>query len=164
MQGRKIIPICVQTHLKLRLYSQVGYIALQSLVKWQKLVYGFSLQGIYACEEIYFHSAFLDYDLLQPLSSMILFNNIGSEPVIWPHFFPFISFSLEMFRMNSMYMCINIFLFGGAGTQSELVPSWFPFFNKELVHTVSFSDHEAFDHPVACKSFSFFFFRSEVQY
>ncbi|GFZ09239.1 tetratricopeptide repeat (TPR)-like superfamily protein [Actinidia rufa] len=35
-------------------------------------------------------------------------------------------------------------------TQSELVPSWFPFFNKELVHTVSFSDHEAFDHPVAC--------------
>lgn len=35
-------------------------------------------------------------------------------------------------------------------TQSELLPSWFPFFNKELVHTVSFSDHEAFDHPVAC--------------
>ncbi|PSS15857.1 Trafficking protein particle complex subunit like [Actinidia chinensis var. chinensis] len=37
-----------------------------------------------------------------------------------------------------------------ASTQSELVPSWFPFFNKELVHTVSFSDHEALDHPVAC--------------
>ncbi|KAG5524716.1 hypothetical protein RHGRI_031404 [Rhododendron griersonianum] len=35
-------------------------------------------------------------------------------------------------------------------SQSELLPPWFPFFNKELVHTVSFSDHEAFDHPVAC--------------
>ncbi|KAI7991474.1 Trafficking protein particle complex subunit 8 [Camellia lanceoleosa] len=35
-------------------------------------------------------------------------------------------------------------------SQSELIPSWFPFFNKELVRTVSFSDHEAFDHPVAC--------------
>ncbi|CAL5356976.1 unnamed protein product [Camellia sinensis] len=34
-------------------------------------------------------------------------------------------------------------------SQSELIPSWFPFFNKELVRTVSFSDHEAFDHPVA---------------
>lgn len=35
-------------------------------------------------------------------------------------------------------------------TQSELLPSWFPVFNKELVHRVSFSDHEAFDHLVAC--------------
>ncbi|KAL6133731.1 hypothetical protein ACLB2K_065965 [Fragaria x ananassa] len=34
--------------------------------------------------------------------------------------------------------------------ESEALPSWFQFFNKELVHTVSFSDHEAFDHPVAC--------------
>ncbi|CAL5435885.1 unnamed protein product [Camellia sinensis] len=34
-------------------------------------------------------------------------------------------------------------------SQSELIPSWSPFFNKELVRTVSFSDHEAFDHPVA---------------
>ncbi|KAL6988128.1 hypothetical protein U1Q18_013875 [Sarracenia purpurea var. burkii] len=35
-------------------------------------------------------------------------------------------------------------------TQSELVPSWFSFFNKELSHAVSFSDDEAVDHPVAC--------------
>ncbi|KAK4833890.1 hypothetical protein QYF36_012927 [Acer negundo] len=34
--------------------------------------------------------------------------------------------------------------------ESENLPSWFQFFNKELIHTVSFSDHEAFDHPVAC--------------
>ncbi|XP_050228133.1 uncharacterized protein LOC126677515 [Mercurialis annua] len=36
------------------------------------------------------------------------------------------------------------------GSESEVVPAWFEGFNKELVHTVSFSDHEAFDHPVAC--------------
>ncbi|XP_073148727.1 uncharacterized protein [Henckelia pumila] len=35
-------------------------------------------------------------------------------------------------------------------SQLELVPSWFRIFNKELVDTVSFSEHEAFDHPVAC--------------
>ncbi|KAK8570732.1 hypothetical protein V6N13_103136 [Hibiscus sabdariffa] len=35
--------------------------------------------------------------------------------------------------------------------ESEVLPSWFQFFNKELVRTLSFSDHEAFDHPVACK-------------
>ncbi|KAE9621728.1 hypothetical protein Lal_00032713 [Lupinus albus] len=29
-------------------------------------------------------------------------------------------------------------------------PSWFQFLNKELVRVASFSDHEAFDHPVAC--------------
>ncbi|KAK6944126.1 LOW QUALITY PROTEIN: TRAPP III complex, Trs85, partial [Dillenia turbinata] len=34
--------------------------------------------------------------------------------------------------------------------QSEILPSWFQFFNDELVRTFSFSDHEAFDHPVAC--------------
>ncbi|TYJ12491.1 hypothetical protein E1A91_A11G354700v1 [Gossypium mustelinum] len=34
--------------------------------------------------------------------------------------------------------------------ESEMLPSWFQFFNKELVRTLSFSDHEAFDHPVAC--------------
>ncbi|XP_065855905.1 uncharacterized protein [Euphorbia lathyris] len=37
-----------------------------------------------------------------------------------------------------------------ASSESEILPSWFQFFNKELVRTVSFSDHEAFDHPVAC--------------
>ncbi|KAH7554180.1 hypothetical protein JRO89_XS12G0127000 [Xanthoceras sorbifolium] len=37
-----------------------------------------------------------------------------------------------------------------SGPESEILPSWFQFFNKELIHTVSFSDHEAFDHPVAC--------------
>ncbi|XP_057951278.1 uncharacterized protein LOC131146026 isoform X2 [Malania oleifera] len=35
-------------------------------------------------------------------------------------------------------------------SQAEILPSWFQFFNKELVRTLSFSDHEAFDHPVAC--------------
>ncbi|KAK9289806.1 hypothetical protein L1049_007966 [Liquidambar formosana] len=35
-------------------------------------------------------------------------------------------------------------------SESEILPSWFQFFNKELVRTLSFSDHEAFDHPVAC--------------
>ncbi|KAE9585345.1 putative tetratricopeptide-like helical domain, TRAPP II complex, Trs120, TRAPP III complex, Trs85 [Lupinus albus] len=29
-------------------------------------------------------------------------------------------------------------------------PSWFQLLNKELVRVASFSDHEAFDHPVAC--------------
>ncbi|CAH9127748.1 unnamed protein product [Cuscuta epithymum] len=35
-------------------------------------------------------------------------------------------------------------------SQLEFVPSWFQFFNRELVRSVSFSEHEAFDHPVAC--------------
>ncbi|KAL8255725.1 hypothetical protein R6Q59_030792 [Mikania micrantha] len=35
-------------------------------------------------------------------------------------------------------------------SEPEFVPTWFQFFNKELVRSVSFSDHEAFDHPVAC--------------
>ncbi|KAK6139859.1 hypothetical protein DH2020_026373 [Rehmannia glutinosa] len=36
-----------------------------------------------------------------------------------------------------------------ATSQQEFVPSWFQNFNKELVDAVSFSEHEAFDHPVA---------------
>lgn len=36
-------------------------------------------------------------------------------------------------------------------SQNEFLPSWFQYFNKELVRTVSFSEHEAFDHPVTCK-------------
>lgn len=35
-------------------------------------------------------------------------------------------------------------------SEPEFVPTWFQYFNKELVRSVSFSDHEAFDHPVAC--------------
>ncbi|KAL3536023.1 hypothetical protein ACH5RR_004484 [Cinchona calisaya] len=35
-------------------------------------------------------------------------------------------------------------------TQHKVLPSWFQVFNQELVHTVSFAEHEAFDHPVAC--------------
>lgn len=35
-------------------------------------------------------------------------------------------------------------------SEQELVPSWFQNFNKELIDAVSFSEHEAFDHPVAC--------------
>ncbi|KAL9373909.1 hypothetical protein Peur_033529 [Populus x canadensis] len=39
-----------------------------------------------------------------------------------------------------------------ASSKSEISPSWFEIFNKELVRAVSFSEHEAFDHPVACVS------------
>ncbi|KAJ6790656.1 trafficking protein particle complex subunit 8-like [Iris pallida] len=35
-------------------------------------------------------------------------------------------------------------------SESDFCPSWIQTFNKELMHTVSFSEHEAFDHPVAC--------------
>ncbi|KMT11297.1 hypothetical protein BVRB_5g109810 isoform A [Beta vulgaris subsp. vulgaris] len=35
-------------------------------------------------------------------------------------------------------------------TESESLPSWFQIFNQELIQASSFSDHEAFDHPVAC--------------
>ncbi|KAM7264486.1 hypothetical protein ACFE04_002169 [Oxalis oulophora] len=35
-------------------------------------------------------------------------------------------------------------------SESEILPTWFKYFNKELARTLSFSDHEAFDHPVAC--------------
>lgn len=34
--------------------------------------------------------------------------------------------------------------------KSDLCPSWIETFNKELIRTLSFSEHEAFDHPVAC--------------
>ncbi|XP_058085040.1 uncharacterized protein LOC131232663 [Magnolia sinica] len=37
-----------------------------------------------------------------------------------------------------------------AMAKSKSQPSWFQIFNKELLRTVSFSEHEAFDHPVAC--------------
>lgn len=37
-----------------------------------------------------------------------------------------------------------------SSSQPEFLPSWFQIFNKELVRSVSFSDHEAFDHPVTC--------------
>ncbi|MQL72415.1 hypothetical protein Taro_004755 [Colocasia esculenta] len=33
---------------------------------------------------------------------------------------------------------------------TECLPSWLQTFNRELLHTLSFSGHEAFDHPVAC--------------
>lgn len=32
------------------------------------------------------------------------------------------------------------------------MPSWFQNFNKELIDSAAFSEHEAFDHPVACKT------------
>lgn len=35
-------------------------------------------------------------------------------------------------------------------SESEYWPSWIQTFNKELIQTISFSEHEAFDHPVAC--------------
>ncbi|XP_021755995.1 trafficking protein particle complex subunit 8-like [Chenopodium quinoa] len=34
--------------------------------------------------------------------------------------------------------------------ESKALPSWFQIFNQELIQASSFSDHEAFDHPVAC--------------
>ncbi|KAL3839351.1 hypothetical protein ACJIZ3_023942 [Penstemon smallii] len=37
-----------------------------------------------------------------------------------------------------------------ATSELEIVPSWFQTFNKQLVDAVSFSEHESFDHPVAC--------------
>ncbi|EPS62342.1 hypothetical protein M569_12447, partial [Genlisea aurea] len=37
-----------------------------------------------------------------------------------------------------------------ATSNLEFVPSWFDSFNGELIDAVSFSEHEAFDHPVAC--------------
>ncbi|KAK7284775.1 hypothetical protein RJT34_19528 [Clitoria ternatea] len=37
-----------------------------------------------------------------------------------------------------------------ASSEDKNTPSWFQFLNKELVRMASFSDHEAFDHPVAC--------------
>lgn len=35
-------------------------------------------------------------------------------------------------------------------TELDFCPSWIQTFNKELRKTISFSEHEAFDHPVAC--------------
>lgn len=35
-------------------------------------------------------------------------------------------------------------------SESDYRPPWIQAFNKELIRTLSFSDHEAFDHPVAC--------------
>lgn len=49
------------------------------------------------------------------------------------------------------YLEVSLFF---EGSESEIVPPWFEIFNKELMQTPSFSDHEAFDHPVACKSLS----------
>ncbi|KAL2464074.1 Tetratricopeptide repeat (TPR)-like superfamily protein [Forsythia ovata] len=37
-----------------------------------------------------------------------------------------------------------------ATSELEFLPSWFQYFNKELVGAASFAEHEAFDHPVAC--------------
>ncbi|XP_014495790.1 trafficking protein particle complex subunit 8 [Vigna radiata var. radiata] len=37
-----------------------------------------------------------------------------------------------------------------SSSEYENTPSWFRFLNKELVRVASFSDHEAFDHPVIC--------------
>ncbi|KAL8527010.1 hypothetical protein ACS0TY_016031 [Phlomoides rotata] len=37
-----------------------------------------------------------------------------------------------------------------ACSEQELVPPWFQDFNKELIDAVAFSEHESFDHPVAC--------------
>ncbi|ESW34971.1 hypothetical protein PHAVU_001G196200 [Phaseolus vulgaris] len=37
-----------------------------------------------------------------------------------------------------------------SSSEYQNTPSWFRFLNKELVRVASFSDHEAFDHPVIC--------------
>jgi hypothetical protein len=36
--------------------------------------------------------------------------------------------------------------------EAELCPSWIKRFNRELMRTLSFSEHETFDHPVACET------------
>jgi len=35
--------------------------------------------------------------------------------------------------------------------EAELCPLWIKKFNRELMRTLSFSEHETFDHPVACE-------------
>ncbi|XP_020095709.1 trafficking protein particle complex subunit 8 isoform X1 [Ananas comosus] len=37
-----------------------------------------------------------------------------------------------------------------SNSESDLCPQWIQTFNKELIRTLSFSEHETFDHPVAC--------------
>ncbi|XP_027923371.1 trafficking protein particle complex subunit 8 [Vigna unguiculata] len=49
---------------------------------------------------------------------------------------------------NSDLPKINLEL--SSSSEYENTPSWFRFLNKELVRVASFSDHEAFDHPVIC--------------
>ncbi|KOM39115.1 hypothetical protein LR48_Vigan03g249700 [Vigna angularis] len=49
---------------------------------------------------------------------------------------------------NSDLPEINLEL--SSSSEYENTPSWFRFLNKELVRVASFSDHEAFDHPVIC--------------
>lgn len=34
--------------------------------------------------------------------------------------------------------------------EAESLSSWLQVYNKEFIHTLSFSEHEAFDHPIAC--------------
>ncbi|CAL5356979.1 unnamed protein product [Camellia sinensis] len=92
--------------------------------------------------------------LIQMLSPFCAFNNID-VPVRTASDQPY---RLQKFKLRLFYASdirqpnveeLKKELLHSA-SQSELIPSWFPFFNKELVRTVSFSDHEAFDHPVAC--------------
>lgn len=49
-----------------------------------------------------------------------------------------------------------------ADPESEIAPTWFQYYNKELIRTLSFSEHEAFDHPVACKTLNVFFRKSKI--
>ena len=39
--------------------------------------------------------------------------------------------------------------------EAELCPLWIKKFNRELMRTLSFSEHETFDHPVACEIWHF---------
>lgn len=41
--------------------------------------------------------------------------------------------------------------------EAELCPLWIKKFNRELMRTLSFSEHETFDHPVACEIWYFLF-------
>lgn len=52
--------------------------------------------------------------------------------------------------------------FRRADPESEIAPTWFQYYNKELIRTLSFSEHEAFDHPVACKTLNVFFRKSKI--
>lgn len=71
---------------------------------------------------------------------------------IWPIFL--LELPIGICRLVTIVCKVPVLmenLYSFAASPTKLLPSWFLFFNKELVRTVSFSEHEAFDHPVACK-------------
>ena len=58
---------------------------------------------------------------------------------------------MEFVCMVLVLNFINWYFASSTGIESAILPLWFQLFNKELIRNISFSEHEAFDHPVACK-------------